>query len=95
MQRSEVADEKGGLWWTIPRGKLKMRRNPSLPDLRLPLIGRAEAIVRRRLAATGKDFLFHSRARRDGKTDGENQSRSGLQPAGSSTCTSFSRAPWS
>ena len=63
MERSEVAEERDGLWWTIPRAKLKMRRNPSLTDLRVPLIGRAEAIVRRRLASTDKAFLFHSRGR--------------------------------
>lgn len=63
MERSEIVEERDGLWWTIPRAKLKMRRNPSLTDLRVPLIGRAEAIVRRRLAATDKAFLFHSRGR--------------------------------
>jgi integrase len=63
IERGEVAEEPDGLWWTIPRAKLKMRRNPSQTDLRVPLIGRAEAVVRRRLAATDKPFLFHSRAR--------------------------------
>jgi integrase len=63
MERHEVSDGPDGLWWTIPRAKLKMRRNPMLTDLRVPLIGRAEAIVRRRLAASDKSFLFHSRGR--------------------------------
>jgi integrase len=63
MQRSQIAEEPDGLWWTIPRAKLKMRRSPSLTDLRVPLVGRAEGIVRRRLAATDKTFLFHSRGR--------------------------------
>lgn len=63
MERAEVAEEQDGLWWTIPRTKLKMRRNPSLTDLRVPLVGRAEAVVRRRLAAHDKRFLFHSRGR--------------------------------
>ena len=63
MERAEVAQEVDGLWWTIPRAKLKMRRNPALLDLRVPLIGRAEAVVRRRLAATDKPFLFPSRGR--------------------------------
>jgi hypothetical protein len=63
IERSEVAQARDGLWWTIPRAKLKMRRNPSTTDLRVPLIGRAEEIVRRRLAATDKGFLFHSRGR--------------------------------
>jgi integrase len=63
MERSEIAEEPDGVWWTIPRTKLKMRRNASLTDLRVPLVGRAEAVVRRRLAATEKGFLFHSRGR--------------------------------
>lgn len=63
MERSEIAEEQDGLWWTIPRAELKMRRNSSLTDLRVPLVGRAEAVVRRRLAANDKQFLFHSRGR--------------------------------
>lgn len=46
----EVAEEPDGLWWTIPRDKLKMRDNPLTADLRVPLVGRAEEIVRRRVA---------------------------------------------
>lgn len=63
MERREVADEDDGLWWTIPKAKLKMRRNPMTTDLRVPLVGRAEVIVRRRLAATEGRWLFPSRGR--------------------------------
>jgi integrase len=63
MERAEVADEADGLWWTIPRAKLKMRRNPMTTDLRVPLVGRAEVIVRRRLAATAGSWLFPSRGK--------------------------------
>lgn len=62
MERSELADEADGLWWTVPKAKLKMRRVPALGDVRVPLMGRAEAVVRRRLAAARGEFLFHSRA---------------------------------
>jgi integrase len=63
MERSEVGDEADGLWWTIPKAKLKMRRNPMTTDLRVPLIGRAEVIVRRRLAASPGQWLFPSHGR--------------------------------
>lgn len=63
MERREVGDEPDGLWWTIPKAKLKMRRNPMTTDLRVPLVGRAEAIVRRRLAATSGTWLFPSHGR--------------------------------
>ena len=63
MERNEVADEPDGLWWTVPVAKLKMRRNPMTTDLRVPLVGRAEVIVRRRLAATAGRWLFASRGK--------------------------------
>ncbi len=61
MQREEITEEAEGLWWTIPRARLKMRRHPLLTDLRVPLVGRAAAVVRRRLAATESAWLFPSR----------------------------------
>lgn len=63
IEADEVTDEADGLWWTIPREKLKMRRNPLTTDLRVPLVGRAEAVVRRRLQATPEGWLFPSRGR--------------------------------
>ena len=63
MERGEISDEADGLWWTIPRERLKMRRNPLTVDHRVPLVGRAEAIVRLRLAASDRRFLFASDAR--------------------------------
>jgi integrase len=61
MTAEEVTEEADGLWWTVPKAKLKMRRLPLLTDLRVPLVGRAEAIVRRRLAVTPAGYLFPSR----------------------------------
>lgn len=61
MDAEELTEEADGLWWTVPRAKLKMRRNPLTTDLRVPLCGRAEAVVRRRLDALGGGFLFASR----------------------------------
>lgn len=60
MERSEVTVEDDGLWWTVPKAKLKMRRNPLTTDLRVPLVGRAAAIVKRRIDAHGKRFVFPS-----------------------------------
>jgi integrase len=61
MERAEISEEPDGLWWTVPRAKLKMRRNPLTTDLRVPLIGRAEAIVRRRVEASTSSWVFASR----------------------------------
>lgn len=61
MEAEEVTAEPDGLWWTVPKAKLKMRRLPLLTDLRVPLAGRAEAIVRRRMAVTPAGWLFPSR----------------------------------
>lgn len=61
MEAEEVAEEPDGWWWTIPRAKLKMRRNPMLTDLRVPLVGRALAVVKRRLTACHAGWLFPSR----------------------------------
>lgn len=58
MERGEISEETDGVWWTIPRNKLKMRRNSRTVDLRVPLVGRALAIVQRRLEATRGRALF-------------------------------------
>lgn len=56
ITRREVAESGGVLWWTIPATRLKT----GIEDLRVPLIGRAEAIVRRRIEAAQGDHLFPS-----------------------------------
>lgn len=62
-ERAEVTEEADGWWWTVPKAKLKMRRNPLTTDLRVPLVGRALAVVRRRLAAHDSPWLFPSPGR--------------------------------
>lgn len=64
IERGEITREADGVWWTVPREKLKMRRNPLTVDLRVPLVGRALAIVERRLAATSGRWLFPSPGRK-------------------------------
>lgn len=61
MSGAEITDEPDGVWWTVPRERLKMARNESLTDLRVPLVGRALDVVRRRREEHGTGFLFPSR----------------------------------
>lgn len=63
MTAEEIHSEGGELWWTIPREKLKMRRNPLTSDLRVPLIGKARGVVERRRLAHPVGFLFPSRVK--------------------------------
>ncbi|MGY4831990.1 tyrosine-type recombinase/integrase [Burkholderia pyrrocinia] len=58
MEGAEVVAEPDGLWWAIPKAKTKNARHENATDLRVPLIGRAEAIVRRRIERYGKGWLF-------------------------------------
>lgn len=58
MEGREITEEPDGLWWTVPKAKTKNARHENATDLRVPLIGRAEAIVRRRLDRYGKGWLF-------------------------------------
>lgn len=58
MRGDEVTQEADGWWWTVPRHKLKMARNELTTDLRVPLIGRALALVRRRIERYGVGQLF-------------------------------------
>lgn len=58
MEGTEITEERDGLWWTIPKVKTKSARHEKATDLRVPLVGRADAIVRRRLERYGKGGLF-------------------------------------
>ncbi|MGF6841136.1 integrase [Paraburkholderia youngii] len=60
MESTEIAEEAEGLWWTIPKQKTKVLHNEKATDLRVPLIGRAEVVVRRRLDQVKGTFLFAS-----------------------------------
>ncbi len=61
MSGAEITDEPDGVWWTVPRERLKMSRNENLTDLRVPLVGRALDVVRRRREAYGSGYLFPAR----------------------------------
>ena len=58
MEGREISEAADGWWWTIPRIKLKMSRNPLTTDLRVPLVGRALEVVRSRLDIHGTGHLF-------------------------------------
>ncbi|MCA3191237.1 MULTISPECIES: integrase family protein [unclassified Cupriavidus] len=61
MEAAEIQEEPTGLWWTIPKAKTKNAKKAGATDLRVPLFGQAEQIVRRRLAASKTGYLFPSR----------------------------------
>lgn len=63
MEVGEVSTEVDGLWWTCPKRKTKNARHANAGDLRVPLVGRAADVVRRRVALAqqmGHSYLFPS-----------------------------------
>lgn len=60
MEGREISEEDSGLWWTIPKHKTKNAHRPDADDHRVPLVGRAAEIVRRRKEAHGDGYLFPS-----------------------------------
>lgn len=67
MRGDEVAEEKDGLWWIIPKEKTKNSRFDAASDQRVPLVGRAEQVVRRRIELFGDGYLFPGQKQRTGK----------------------------
>jgi len=63
MEAAEISEEEDGLWWTVPKAKTKNARHQLATDLRVPLVGRAASVVRRRLEATPAGYLFPSKLR--------------------------------
>lgn len=60
MVGSEISEEADGLWWTVPKARTKNARHQGATDLRVPLVGRAAAIVRRRAENAKGGYLFPS-----------------------------------
>jgi len=58
MEGREISQESDGYWWTVPSGKLKLAKHPLATDLRVPLIGRAQAVVLARMDLHGARHLF-------------------------------------
>jgi integrase len=67
MRGSEVTEEKDGLWWTIPKDKTKNERFEEASDQRVPLVGRAEQVIRRRIELFGDGDLFPGQKERTGR----------------------------
>jgi integrase len=59
MEAAEISQEPTGWWWTLPKEKTKNVNRDNAADLRVPLVGRAKAIVLRR-RELGAQFLFES-----------------------------------
>ncbi|MBC7621235.1 MAG: integrase family protein [Candidatus Saccharibacteria bacterium] len=64
MMAEEITEEADGTWWTIPKAKTKNARHELATDLRVPLLGRARLVVRRRMALVGggKGYLFSTKS---------------------------------
>lgn len=60
MERAEISNEPDGMWWTVPKAKTKNARHEGATDFRVPLVGRAAAVVQRRLDAKTGRYLFPS-----------------------------------
>ena len=61
MVGSEIHEKQGQVWWTIPKRKTKNARHENATDQRVPLYGRALAIVKRRKLLYGDSYLFPMR----------------------------------
>lgn len=61
MEGKELEEEPDGLWWTLPKAKTKNARHENATDFRVPIIGRAQQIVRRRMQQYGDGYLFPNR----------------------------------
>lgn len=56
MRRDQITQEVDGWWWTVPKAATKGRNRVGAADLRVPLVGRALAVVQR----LEGDWLFPS-----------------------------------
>jgi integrase len=61
MVGSEIYEKNGQVWWSIPKHKTKNSRHENATDQRVPLYGRALAIVKRRKLLYGDSYLFPMR----------------------------------
>lgn len=61
METQEITQEPDGWWWTVPKAKTKNARHEVATDLRVPLLGRALSIVRRRQALSN-GWLFAAKS---------------------------------
>ncbi|SFG30230.1 Phage integrase family protein [Duganella sp. CF458] len=72
MHADEITEEVDGLWWTVPKDKTKNSWREHATDFRVPLVGRAERIVRRRLDVADGGYLFPSKHCASGHVEQKN-----------------------
>ena len=60
LRGDQITDEADGVWWTVPKAMTKGANRDAATDLRVPLAGRALAIVQR---LRGDGWLFPSTSR--------------------------------
>lgn len=65
MRAEHVGEEATGWWWTVPLELTKNARHEHAVDHRVPLFGRALAIVQRRLKAVGESGWLFEDSRQD------------------------------
>lgn len=63
MRREHITTEPDGVWWTVPKVMTKNARRKDAADLRVPLLGRALAVVQRLLDDDRAGWLFPSTSR--------------------------------
>lgn len=61
LHASHISEEDGVLWATLLKSETKNKKRESATDFRFPLVGRADGVVRARLAANPGGFLFPGR----------------------------------
>jgi integrase len=61
MEGREIVQEGEVWWWILPKHKTKNARHEAAKDVRIPLFGRALAVVRRRRERYGESYLFPAR----------------------------------
>ena len=58
LHASHIEEVDGILWATLPKSQTKNKKRDRATDFRIPLIGRAEEVVRRRLLESADGYLF-------------------------------------
>jgi integrase len=66
IEAKEITQEDGRWWWTVPKVKTKNVRHADATDLRVPLFGRAQEVILRRLARFPNGYLFPSKRTKTG-----------------------------
>lgn len=58
LHANHMSEEGGILWATLPKSQTKNQNRERATDFRIPLVGRAESVARRRMAENPGGYLF-------------------------------------